>query len=184
MKHIARWMDEAVEAAKAKDEDALERIFGEVKELTSGFPAPGHRGLTPLDRRAARKYRRMRSLHKVLNVAKLPGSRRTNTRSLCTRRNQGPAHGESRQTPVSYERDGSTVWIVAIHGDNADYVKNIAAEPNVRIKIGGKWHDGIAVVLDTDDAAERAGRMWNRVDRIFGAMLGTSVLTVKVTLDR
>jgi hypothetical protein len=27
MKHIARWMDEGVEAAKASDEDAIERIF-------------------------------------------------------------------------------------------------------------------------------------------------------------
>jgi glycine hydroxymethyltransferase len=41
MAHIARWMDEAVEAAKAKDEDKLEAIFGEVKELTRQFPAPG-----------------------------------------------------------------------------------------------------------------------------------------------
>ena len=44
MKHIARWMDEGVEAAKASDEDAIERIFAEVKELTASFPAPGLRG--------------------------------------------------------------------------------------------------------------------------------------------
>jgi len=43
MKHIARWMDEGVEAAKASDEDAIERIFAEVKELTASFPAPGLR---------------------------------------------------------------------------------------------------------------------------------------------
>ena len=41
MVHIARWMDEAVGAAKEKDEEAFERIFGEVKELTKDFPAPG-----------------------------------------------------------------------------------------------------------------------------------------------
>ena len=41
MKHIARWMDEAVTAAKQNDEAALVRIFGEVKELTRAFPAPG-----------------------------------------------------------------------------------------------------------------------------------------------
>jgi glycine hydroxymethyltransferase len=41
MKHIARFIDEAVEAAKRKDEDAIDRIFGEVKELTASFPAPG-----------------------------------------------------------------------------------------------------------------------------------------------
>ncbi len=41
MPHVARFIDEAVEAAKAKDDDAIERIFGEVKELTSSFPAAG-----------------------------------------------------------------------------------------------------------------------------------------------
>jgi glycine hydroxymethyltransferase len=41
MRQIARWMDEGVEATKRDDEGAIERIFGEVKELTSRFPAPG-----------------------------------------------------------------------------------------------------------------------------------------------
>jgi glycine hydroxymethyltransferase len=41
MREIARWMDEAIEAAKSEDEAAIERIFGEVKELTRNFPAPG-----------------------------------------------------------------------------------------------------------------------------------------------
>jgi glycine hydroxymethyltransferase len=41
MRHIARWMDEAVEATKKDDEPTIERIFGEVKELTQNFPAPG-----------------------------------------------------------------------------------------------------------------------------------------------
>ena len=41
MREIARWMDEGVEAAKQDDEAAIDRIFGEVKELTSRFPAPG-----------------------------------------------------------------------------------------------------------------------------------------------
>ena len=41
MTHIAQWIDEGVEAAKREDENALEKIFGEVKALTSEFPAPG-----------------------------------------------------------------------------------------------------------------------------------------------
>jgi glycine hydroxymethyltransferase len=41
MKEIARWMDEGVEAAKREDEADLERIFAEVKDVTSQFPAPG-----------------------------------------------------------------------------------------------------------------------------------------------
>jgi glycine hydroxymethyltransferase len=41
MRHIAAWMDQVVEAVKRDDGAALDRIFGEVKELTSRFPAPG-----------------------------------------------------------------------------------------------------------------------------------------------
>lgn len=41
MREIARWMDDGVHAAKNEDDAAIERIFGEVKELTSRFPAPG-----------------------------------------------------------------------------------------------------------------------------------------------
>jgi glycine hydroxymethyltransferase len=41
MREIARWMDEGVEAVRTVDDAAIARIFGEVKELTSRFPAPG-----------------------------------------------------------------------------------------------------------------------------------------------
>ncbi len=41
MREIARWIDEGCEAAKADDTPALERIAGEVRELTARFPAPG-----------------------------------------------------------------------------------------------------------------------------------------------
>jgi glycine hydroxymethyltransferase len=41
MRQIARWMDEAV--ANVKDEAALDRIAGEVRDLCRQFPAPGLR---------------------------------------------------------------------------------------------------------------------------------------------
>jgi glycine hydroxymethyltransferase len=41
MRQIAAWMDEAIEAVKRDDGPALDRIYGEVRELTAGFPAPG-----------------------------------------------------------------------------------------------------------------------------------------------
>jgi glycine hydroxymethyltransferase len=41
MARIAQWIDEGVEAAKREDEGSLDRIAGEVRSMTSGFPAPG-----------------------------------------------------------------------------------------------------------------------------------------------
>ena len=41
MRQIARWMDQVVRAAAADDEAVVERVAGEVSDLTKGFPAPG-----------------------------------------------------------------------------------------------------------------------------------------------
>jgi glycine hydroxymethyltransferase len=41
MKHIGAWIDRAIQAARRGDEAELDKIFGEVKELTGKFPAPG-----------------------------------------------------------------------------------------------------------------------------------------------
>jgi glycine hydroxymethyltransferase len=41
MKQIAAWLDRGVQAARTADEGALEKIAGEVRELTGRFPAPG-----------------------------------------------------------------------------------------------------------------------------------------------
>jgi glycine hydroxymethyltransferase len=41
MELIARWIDEGVEAARREDEATIERIAGEVRELTAAFPIPG-----------------------------------------------------------------------------------------------------------------------------------------------
>jgi glycine hydroxymethyltransferase len=44
MLEIARWIDEGVEAVKRDDESEIERIAGEVLELTRAFPIPGAPG--------------------------------------------------------------------------------------------------------------------------------------------
>jgi len=63
-----------------------------------------------------------------------------------------------RTTPVCDGTEGDTFWIVAQHGRSADYIRNIEANPRVRVKgslarIG--WRSGTAHILDDDDPAER-----------------------------
>ena len=41
MKQIGAWLDRAVTAAQSEEEAPLDRIFGEVRELTAHFSAPG-----------------------------------------------------------------------------------------------------------------------------------------------
>jgi glycine hydroxymethyltransferase len=40
MEQIAAWIDEGVDAARREEEATIERIAGEVRELTAAFPLP------------------------------------------------------------------------------------------------------------------------------------------------
>ena len=46
----------------------------------------------------------------------------------------GRHSGQPRVTPVCDGREGNTFWIVAQHGRSADYVRNLDANPRVRVK--------------------------------------------------
>ena len=53
----------------------------------------------------------------------------------------GRKSGEPRRTPVSYglEPGTDTFWIVAEMGRQAAYVRNIEADPRVRIRLRSGW---------------------------------------------
>ena len=63
----------------------------------------------------------------------------------------GRRTGSARRTPVGARRDGNSLWLVAEHGRRAGYVRNIEADPRVRVKIGRRWHLASATVLVDDD---------------------------------
>jgi deazaflavin-dependent oxidoreductase (nitroreductase family) len=77
---------------------------------------------------------------------------------------------------------GSTFWIVAEHGHQAAYVRNIEANPRVRVKVGHRWHDGTAHVLEDDDPVARQRSLDPLNARMVRAM-GTALLTVRVDVD-
>ena len=103
----------------------------------------------------------------------------------------GRRTGEPRITPVCDCLEGDTFWIVAQRGHDADYVRNIEANPRVRVKgslshIG--WRAGTARILDHDDAEERVhilGRAnrWRRLCLEASASIGTNPLTIRIDLD-
>src|SRR3989442_636369 len=66
---------------------------------------------------------------------------------------------KARRTPIGDGRVGYQFWLVAEHGMKAGYVRNIAANPRVRLKLRhgilARWHTGTAQVLPDDDARER-----------------------------
>src|SRR3989442_9706742 len=95
----------------------------------------------------------------------------------------GRRAGLPRQNPVGNGLDGDTFWIVAEHGHHANYVRNLEANPRVRVKIGRRWRRGSATVLPDDDPRARLNRMGRRVKGLMVRAVGTDLLTVRVDLD-
>jgi deazaflavin-dependent oxidoreductase (nitroreductase family) len=95
----------------------------------------------------------------------------------------GRRSGLPRRTPVGNGLDGDTFWIIAEHGPSAAYVRNIAAGPRVRIKVGRRWRTGTAVLLPEDDARDRQRLIGRRFNAAVVRMMGTDLLTVRVDLE-
>jgi len=95
----------------------------------------------------------------------------------------GRKSGQPRRTPVGKALVGDTLWIVAEHGRRAGYVRNISANPRVRVKLGRRWRTGTARVLPDDDPVERQRRLPNRLNSAGVRLMGSDLLTVRVDLD-
>ena len=97
----------------------------------------------------------------------------------------GRTTGKPRRTPVGngLADDGRTFWIVSEHGRHSGYVKNILADPRVRVRLGRRWHRGTAELLPDDDPLARLKTIGHRVNAAGVRAWGTDLLTVKITLD-
>ena len=95
----------------------------------------------------------------------------------------GRRTGRPRQNPVGNGLDGDTLWIVAEHGRSASYVRNLEADPRVRVKVGRRWRNGTATVLPDDDPRARLQRIGRPVNGFMVRAAGTDLLTIRVDLD-
>jgi deazaflavin-dependent oxidoreductase (nitroreductase family) len=94
----------------------------------------------------------------------------------------GRRSGQLRRTPVGPAVSGNVVWIVAEHGRRASYVRNIEADPRVRIRLGRRWRSGVAAVVPDDDPRERQ-RSMQRANALVVRAMGSDLLTVRIDLD-
>jgi deazaflavin-dependent oxidoreductase (nitroreductase family) len=96
----------------------------------------------------------------------------------------GRRSGQPRRTPVTngLQRGTDTFWLVAEHGRRAAYVRNIEADPRVRVRIGRRWRTGIGHVLADDDPLARQ-RMLPRLNATTVRAMGTELVSVRIDLD-
>lgn len=78
--------------------------------------------------------------------------------------------------------EDGVVWIVAEHGRRANYVRNIEADPHVRVRVRGRWRPGRARVEPDDDALARL-RRHRSLNNLVARLVATDLLTVRVDLD-
>jgi len=106
-----------------------------------------------------------------------------------------------RQVPVANGLQGRTFWLIAGLGERAQYVQNIKANPDVRVKarparlrdgLRMRWQSGTAHLQPEDDARARhhllgTGRPGYRLDGILLRGLATledgRMLTVRIDLN-
>jgi deazaflavin-dependent oxidoreductase (nitroreductase family) len=95
----------------------------------------------------------------------------------------GRRSGEKRVTPVGNGLRGDSFWIVTEHGWSSAYVKNIQANPRVRVKVGRHWHPGTAVILPDDDPYDRMRWLGRTLNDATVRLVGTEHLVIRVQLD-
>jgi deazaflavin-dependent oxidoreductase (nitroreductase family) len=95
----------------------------------------------------------------------------------------GRRTGQLRRTPVGAALDGDVVWIVAEHGRRAGYVRNLEADPRVRIRLGRRWRSGVAAAVPADDPVARL-RSLPRLNGAVVQAMGSELLTVRIDLAK
>ncbi|MEY9840812.1 nitroreductase/quinone reductase family protein [Streptacidiphilus sp. EB103A] len=95
---------------------------------------------------------------------------------------KGRKSGLPRQTPVGGRRIEDAFWLVSEYGDKSQYVRNIQADPQVRVRIKGTWYTGTAHLLPEDDPRARL-RTLPRSNSSAVQAFGTNLLTVRIDLS-
>jgi deazaflavin-dependent oxidoreductase (nitroreductase family) len=94
----------------------------------------------------------------------------------------GRKSGQPRRTPLGGKRIGNEFWFVSEFGQQSQYIRNIEADPRVRVRLRGKWLSGTAHLVPDDDAAARLQEL-PQFNSFGVRTFGTNLLTVRVDLD-
>jgi deazaflavin-dependent oxidoreductase (nitroreductase family) len=94
----------------------------------------------------------------------------------------GRKTGEPRRTAVGGRVIDIQFWMVSEHGQHSHYVRNIKANPHVRVRIRGRWRTGTAHLLPADDPIARLSQLPGLNSAVV-RMMGTDMLTIRIDLD-
>ena len=132
----------------------------------------------------SRKYRVVTTLERLNNrMMRFALHRGLAPRPSALLETTGRRSGRPRWTPVGNGLVGDTSWLVAAHGTQADYVRNLQCDPRVRVRIGRRRRSGTALLLPDDNPVARSRTLPHRWDAAIGRRMTSAPLTIRIDLD-
>jgi deazaflavin-dependent oxidoreductase (nitroreductase family) len=92
---------------------------------------------------------------------------------------KGRRTGKRRRNVVGMHLDGETGWVVAEQGRHAGYVRNLDADPEVRVRIRRQWRRARAHVVVDDDVDARLDAFRRPGHAAAVRRFGTELTTVR-----
>ncbi|MGI8333733.1 nitroreductase/quinone reductase family protein [Actinomadura scrupuli] len=132
----------------------------------------------------SRKYKLVTKMERLNNRLVRSALRRgIAPRAFALLETTGRRSGLPRHTPVGNGLVDDTFWLIAAHGTQSDYVRNLQADNRVRVKIGRRWRSGTAELLPEDDPAARSRTLAYQWDAAIGRAMASAPLTIRIDLD-
>jgi len=131
--------------------------------------------VTIVDIKAAKR----RIVHNMQRLVVNPVGRKLPVTMLET---TGRKSGQPRHTAVGRRVVDNQFWMVSEHGQHSHYVLNIKANPQVRVRIDGRWRTGTAHLLPDDDPVARLSQLPGMNSAVV-KLMGSELLTIRVDLD-
>ena len=128
-----------------------------------------------------RKFRRERALGRyLLNPAVKALSRLGVRTAMATELETiGRKTGQARRVPVSAQFDNNGAWVISQHGTRSGWGRNVAENPNIRVRQGNQWRSGVATLRPDDDVVAR-GRKFGRLGAKVVKALETTPVSVRI----
>jgi deazaflavin-dependent oxidoreductase (nitroreductase family) len=127
-----------------------------------------------------RKFRRERAVGRLLNPV-VTGLSRLGVRTAMATELEtiGRKTGQVRRVPVSAQFDNNGAWVISQHGTRSGWGRNIADNPNIRMRQGNQWRPGVATFRPDDDVVAR-GRKFGLLSAKVVKALETTPVSVRI----
>ena len=133
------------------------------------------------EQKTLRKFRRERAVGRYLLNPAVKGLSALGMRTAMAAELEtiGRKTGQLRRVPVSAQFDNNGAWLISQHGTRSGWGRNLADNPNVRLRQGNQWRAGVAAFRPDDDVVTRA-RKFGRLGARMVKALETSPVSVRI----